>query len=70
VRGDFDTDTRIELIKEFQRLDAPEMYRPWFPGSAAGVTSAWPVVRNERVFVRTEIPYVGQRLDPTQPPLA
>ena len=70
VRAEFDTDTRVELIKEFQRLDAPEMYRPRFPGSAARLTSAWPVVRNERVFIRTEIPYVGQWLDATQPPLA
>ena len=70
MRSEFDNDTRIELINEFQRLDAPEMYRPRFPGSATGVTFAWPIVRNERVFIGSQIPYFGQWLDPSKPPMA
>lgn len=70
VRTEFDTNKRIELIKEFQRIDAPEMYRPRFPGSAATLITVWPVVRNERVHVGADIAYVGQWLDPTKPPLA
>ena len=69
VRSEFETPKRVELIKEFQRLDAAEMYRPRFPGSAAGLGIVWPVVRNERVEVGGDIAYVGQWLDPTKPPL-
>ena len=69
VRSEFDTEKRRELIKEFQRLDAPEMYRPRFPGSAASLGIVWPVVRNERVLVGSDIAFVGQWLDPTRPPL-
>jgi ABC-type transport system substrate-binding protein len=70
VRSEFDTPKRVELIKEFQRLDAVEMYRPRFPGSAATLGLVWPVVRNERVEVGADIAYVGQWLDPTKPPIA
>ena len=68
VRTEFDTAKRQALIKEFQQLDAPEMYRPRFPGSAASLALVWPVVRNEGVNVGADIAYVGNWLDQTQPP--
>ena len=49
VRREFDQDARVALIEDFQRLDAPEMYRPRFPGSAAALSVIWPVIRNRRV---------------------
>jgi peptide/nickel transport system substrate-binding protein len=69
VRTEFDNETRISLIEEFQRLDAPEMYRPRFPGSAAALSVIWPVIRNHRVQVGDDIDYVGMWLDPTKAPL-
>jgi ABC-type transport system substrate-binding protein len=68
VRTEFDTPKRQALIKEFQQVDAPEMYRPRFPGSAASLALVWPVVRNEGVYTSADIAYVGNWLDPTQPP--
>jgi ABC-type transport system substrate-binding protein len=68
VRSEFDTPKRQALIKEFQQLDAPEMYRPRFPGSAASLALVWPTVRNEGVNVGADIAYVGHWLDATQPP--
>jgi ABC-type transport system substrate-binding protein len=68
VRTEFDTPKRQALIKEFQQVDAPEMYRPRFPGSAASLALVWPIVRNEGVYTSADIAYVGNWLDPTQPP--
>jgi peptide/nickel transport system substrate-binding protein len=69
VRAEFDSNTRRSLIEDFQRLDAPEMYRPRFPGSAAALSAVWPVIRNHRVWVGGDIDYLGLWLDPTKPPL-
>jgi peptide/nickel transport system substrate-binding protein len=69
VLKEFDQDTRISLVNEFQRLDAVEMYRPRFPGSAAGLSIIWPVIRNHRVEVGGDIDYVGLWLDPSRPPI-
>jgi peptide/nickel transport system substrate-binding protein len=68
VRSEFDTPKRQALIKEFQQLDAPEMYRPRFPGSAASLALVWPIVRNEGVHMGADIAYVGNWLDPSLPP--
>ncbi len=63
VRAEFDTPKRQALINDFQRLDAAEMYRPRFPGSAASLGLVWPVIRNERVEVGGDIAYLGQWLE-------
>jgi ABC-type transport system substrate-binding protein len=70
VRTEFDTGKRQDLIKEFQRAEALEMYRPRFPGSAAGIDVVWPVVRNQGVEPGADIAYVGQWLDPSKPPIS
>ena len=69
VRSEFDTAKRQEMIKEFQRIDAAEQYRPRFPGSAASLGITWPVIRNEGVYTGADIAYAGQWLDPTKAPL-
>lgn len=68
ARQEFDNERRTTLSQEFQRMEAENQYQPSFPGTASVLKLVWPTLRNESVFYASSGPYVGQWLDPTQPP--
>ena len=69
TRSEFDTDKRIALINDLQRMVAERQYVLRVPGGTNTISLAWPAVQNENVFF-DQLRYVGEWLDPTKAPLA
>ncbi len=67
TRQEFDAKKRIELMHDFQRIEAEGMYRPRLPGNATTFSMRWPSLRNFGVF-KTEMPMLSVWLDEEKPP--
>jgi ABC-type transport system substrate-binding protein len=50
MRSEFDTKKRISLVQDLQRYNAQKQYSTLLPGGAAGLSLAWPIVRNRGVY--------------------